>query len=174
MFDGLATVLIEGPTDDHVIAVTEMVEDAVKEMERRLQSPQGQHVPRRSSSSSTRRRSPTARAPWTTDKRPYGGTKATSRYFQAVKAIHDQGRAVNVTTVEGTQDPTNENLPKLSREGNHIRASLVVGTESQAKMALGDTPVDGGAAPHKLRQGLDKGSSSSPATASSSPPARRP
>jgi S-DNA-T family DNA segregation ATPase FtsK/SpoIIIE len=91
------------------------------------------------------------------DKRPYGGAKATSRYFQAVKGIHDQGRAVNVTIWEGTQDPTDQNLPKRSREGNHIRAALVLGTESQARMALGESPVEAGAAPHKLRQGLDKG-----------------
>ena len=45
----------------------------------------------------------------------------------------------------------------LVREGAHVRASLVVGTESQSRMALGDKAVDAGAAPHKLRQGLDKG-----------------
>jgi S-DNA-T family DNA segregation ATPase FtsK/SpoIIIE len=75
----------------------------------------------------------------------------------AVKRIHDQGRAVNVTIWEGTQDPTDENLPKRSREGNHIRGSLVLGTESQAKMALGEAPVDAGAAPHKLRRDIDRG-----------------
>ena len=89
--------------------------------------------------------------------RPTEVRRRTSRYFQAIKRIHDQGRAVSVTTWEGTQDPTDQNLPKRSREGNHIRASLVVGTESQARMAVGDAAVDGGAAPHKLRQGLDKG-----------------
>ncbi|WP_031144536.1 MULTISPECIES: hypothetical protein [Streptomyces] len=91
------------------------------------------------------------------DGRPYGGSKATSRYFQAVKKIHDQGRAVNVTIWEGTQDPTDGNLPKRSREGNHIRGSLVLGTESQAKMALGEAPVDAGAAPHNIRRGKDRG-----------------
>jgi S-DNA-T family DNA segregation ATPase FtsK/SpoIIIE len=156
MFEGLATVLIEGPTDDHVAAVTEMVEDAFEEMQARLLAPKG-----------------TVFHPLVVivdeaqvaygsgaiggDKRPYGGSKATSRYFQAVKGIHDQGRAVNVTIWEGTQDPTNENLPKRSREGNHIRASLVLGTETQARMAVGEAAVDAGAAPHKLRQGLDKG-----------------
>lgn len=156
MFTGIAEVLIEGPTDDHVIDVTEMVEAGVEEMNRRLLAPAGATF-----------------APLVivvdeaqvaygsgaigADKRPFGGSKATSRYFQAVKKIHDQGRAVNVTIWEGTQDPTNENLPKRSREGNHIRASLVLGTESQARMALGDNPIDAGAAPHKLRQGLDKG-----------------
>jgi S-DNA-T family DNA segregation ATPase FtsK/SpoIIIE len=156
MFLGLATVLIEGPTDDHVIGATEMLEDGVAEMERRMQAPAG--------------------TKWNPlilvvdeaqvafmcpavgdDKRPYGGTKATSRYFQAARKIHNQGRAVDVLLWQGTQDPTDQNLPKLVREGAHIRASLVLGTESQARMALGDKAIDGGAAPHRLRQGLDKG-----------------
>lgn len=156
MFDGLATVLIEGPTDDHVMEVTNMVEDGFEEMQRRLLQPKGTEfhplvivVDEAQVAYGS--------AAVGIDKRPYGGKKATSRYFRAVKGIHDQGRAVNVTIWEGTQDPTDENLPKRSREGNHIRASLVLGTESQAKMALGDAPVDAGAAPHKLRQGLDKG-----------------
>ncbi|MEU2789045.1 ATP-binding protein [Streptomyces sp. NPDC007100] len=165
MFRGLATVLIEGPTDDHVMEVTHMVEGAFEEMQRRIQAPVGTvfrplvvivdeaQVAYGSG----------ARETYVTDTgtvkygAPYGGQKATSRYFRAVKGIHDQGRAVNVTIWEGTQDPTDQNLPKRSREGNHIRASLVLGTESQAKMALGDAPVTAGAAPHKLRQGLDKG-----------------
>ncbi|MEV5296723.1 FtsK/SpoIIIE domain-containing protein [Amycolatopsis methanolica] len=36
MFEGLATRLIQGPTDDHVIAATEMLEEGVAEMERRI------------------------------------------------------------------------------------------------------------------------------------------
>ena len=72
------------------------------------------------------------------DKRPYGGSKATSRYFMAARKLHNQGRAVNVLLWEGTQDPTDQNLPKLVREGAHIRASLALGTESQSRMALGD------------------------------------
>ncbi|MDC0774105.1 FtsK/SpoIIIE domain-containing protein, partial [Streptomyces sp. HD] len=35
MFNGIAEVLIEGPSDDHCIQATEMVEDAVTEMNRR-------------------------------------------------------------------------------------------------------------------------------------------
>ncbi|MEU1122811.1 FtsK/SpoIIIE domain-containing protein [Streptomyces sp. NPDC005899] len=156
MFDGLATVLIQGPTDDHVIQATEMVEGLVAEMERRLQAPPG-----------------TKFAPLVgivdeaqlafmcpvvdSEKRPYGGSKATSRYFMAVRKVNNQGRAVDVTLWQGTQDPTDQNLPKLVREGAHTRASLVLGTESQARMALGDKAIDGGAAPHLLRQGLDKG-----------------
>ncbi|MEU5092115.1 ATP-binding protein [Streptomyces sp. NPDC021356] len=159
MFDGIAQVLIEGPSDGHVIQATEMVEDAVEEMNRRIEE---------------RRRDPAAvfqplivlvdeaqlafMCPVVgDDKRPYGGSKATSRYFMAVRKIHNQGRAVDVLMWQGTQDPTDQNLPKLVREGAHTRASLVVGTESQSRMALGDKAVNGGAAPHLLRQGLDKG-----------------
>ncbi|MFD9564782.1 FtsK/SpoIIIE domain-containing protein [Streptomyces sp. NPDC059994] len=159
MFDGIADVLIQGPTDDHVIQVTEMVEDAVDEMNRRME---------------VRLNDPTAvfrplivlvdeaqvafMCPAIDDaKRPYGGAKATSRYFMAVRKIHNQGRAVDVLMWQGTQDPTDQNLPKLVREGAHTRASLVLGTETQSRMALGDKAVDDGAAPHQLRQGLDKG-----------------
>ncbi|MEV7136732.1 ATP-binding protein [Streptomyces tauricus] len=156
MFLGLATVLIQGPTDDHVIQATEMLEDGVREMERRLQAPPGSVFP------------PLVllvdeaqvafMCPLQDEtKRPYGGSKATSRYFMAARKIHNQGRAVNVTLWQSTQDPTDQNLPKLVREGAHTRASLALGTESQARMALGDKAVDGGAAPNLLRPGLDKG-----------------
>ncbi|MGQ4727057.1 ATP-binding protein [Streptomyces sp. Ju416(a)] len=155
MFNGLATVLIQGPTDDHVLAVTEMVEEAVREMNRRILNPHEDYNPLVVIVDEAQ----VAYGSGAVDehKNPLGGAKATSRYFRAIKAIHDQGRAVDVTTWEGTQDPTNDNLPKRSREGNHIRSSLVLGTESQARMAIGDAAVAAGAAPHKLRQGLDKG-----------------
>ncbi|MEU2434476.1 FtsK/SpoIIIE domain-containing protein [Streptomyces sp. NPDC007861] len=159
MFDGLATILIQGPADEQVVEATEMVEGLVEEMNRRIEA---------------RRRDPSAvfspligivdeaqvafMCPVKDeDGRPYGGSKATSRYFMAVRRVHNQGRAVDVILWEGTQDPTDQNLPKLVREGAHTRASLALGTEQQARMALGDKAVDGGAAPHLLRQGLDKG-----------------
>ncbi|GAA0613962.1 ATP-binding protein [Streptomyces crystallinus] len=159
MFDGLATVLIQGPTDEHVIEATEMVEGLVDEMNRRI---------------AARQADPTVvfdpligivdeaqvafMCPAIDDqKRPYGGAKATSRYFMAVRKVHNQGRVVDVLMYEGTQDPTDQNLPKLVREGAHTRASLALGTEAQAVMALGEKAVNGGAAPHLLRQGLDKG-----------------
>ena len=172
MFDRLATVLIQGPTDEHVMAVVEMVEAGVEEMERRT-------VAAEESGSTEGVTRDMARKPGGgfhpliiivdeaqvafmcpavgQDKRPYGGSKATSRYFMAVRKLHNQGRAVNVLLWEGTQDPTDQNLPKLVREGAHIRASLVVGTEAQSRMALGDKAVNSGAAPHNLRQGKDKG-----------------
>ncbi|MFE7596919.1 FtsK/SpoIIIE domain-containing protein [Streptomyces sp. NPDC057494] len=156
MYDGLATVLIQGPTDDHVIAVTEMTEDVVAEMERRIQAPPGTKFTPLICLVDEAQVAFMCPAVGD-DKRPYGGTKATSRYYNAVRKIHNQGRAVDVLMWQGTQDPTNENLPKLVREGAHTRVSLVLGTESQARMALGDSAVDGGAAPHMLRQGLDKG-----------------
>ncbi|MEH0423881.1 FtsK/SpoIIIE domain-containing protein [Streptomyces sp. B21-083] len=156
MFDGLANVLIQGPTDDHVIQVTEMVEDAVEEMNRRIQAPPGTVFPALIVIVDEAQMA--FMCPVVDDeKRPYGGSKATSRYFMAVRKIHNQGRAVNVLMWQGTQDPTDQNLPKLVREGAHTRASLALGTESQARMALGDKAVDGGAAPNMLRPGLDQG-----------------
>ncbi|MDT9684330.1 ATP-binding protein [Streptomyces sp. TRM76323] len=156
MFDGIATVLIQGPTDDHVIQATEMAEGLVTEMERRLQAPPGTTFP--TLIGIVDEAQVAFMCPAVDDeKRPYGGSKATSRYFMAARKVHNQGRAVNVLLYQGTQDPTDQNLPKLVREGAHTRASLALGTESQARMALGDKAVDGGAAPHLLRQGLDKG-----------------
>ncbi|MGW2207813.1 ATP-binding protein [Streptomyces sp. NPDC001781] len=156
MFDGIATRLIQGPTDDHVIQVTEMLEDAVEEMNHRLQAPPGTVFPLLVvvvDEAQVAFMCPLK----DTEKRPYGGSSATSRYFMAARKIHNQGRAVNVLLWQGTQDPTDQNLPKLVREGAHTRASLALGTESQARMALGDKAVDGGAAPNLLRPGLDKG-----------------
>lgn len=156
MFLGLATVLIEGPRDEDVIAVTEMLEEGVREMERRILAPAGTKFPPLVLLVDEAQVAFMCPAKGE-DGRQYGGTKATSRYFMAARKIHNQGRAVNVTLWQGTQDPTDQNLPKLVREGAHIRASLVLGTEAQARMALGDKAIDGGAAPHKLRQDIDKG-----------------
>ncbi|MFD5472915.1 ATP-binding protein [Streptomyces sp. NPDC127105] len=156
MFIGLATILIQGPTDDHVIEATEMLEGGVSEMERRLQAPDGADFPPLILLVDEAQVAFMCPAK-DEQKRPYGGSKATSRYFTAARKIHNQGRAVNVLLWQGTQDPTDQNLPKLVREGAHTRASLALGTESQARMALGDKAVDGGAAPNLLRPGLDKG-----------------
>jgi S-DNA-T family DNA segregation ATPase FtsK/SpoIIIE len=156
MFDGLATVLIQGPTDEHVIEATEMVEDGVEEMNRRLQAPPGTAFPPLILLVDEAQVAFMCPAK-DEQKRPYGGSRNDSRYFMACRKVHNQGRAVNVLLWQGTQDPTDQNLPKLVREGAHTRASLALGTESQARMALGDKAVDGGAAPHLLRQGLDKG-----------------
>ena len=179
MFAGIAEMLIEGPTDEHVIEATHLVEGGVEEMQRRMDL--ARQLRQKGWSEEKIMADPRfdplvfiideaqvayacgARETFISESGkvvygdPYGGAKQNSRYFQAIKKIHDQGRAVNVTTWEGTQNPTNQNLPVISREGNHVRASLVVGTESQSRMALGDSPVEAGAAPHKLRQGLDKG-----------------
>ncbi|MBG0854338.1 ATP-binding protein [Streptomyces spinoverrucosus] len=156
MFDGLATRLIQGPTDDHVIQVTEMLEDGVEEMNRRILAPPGTEFPPLIiivDEAQLAFMCPVKDE----QKRPYGGSSSTSRYFMAARKIHNQGRAVDVLLWQGTQDPTDQNLPKLVREGAHTRAALALGTESQARMALGDKAVDGGAAPNLLRQGLDKG-----------------
>lgn len=171
MFDGIAATLIQGPTDEHAAEATEMLEAGVEEMQRRIAALEASGA----TDGVTRKmaRSGTGFHPLflivdeaqvafmnplkDSQGVPYGGTKANSRYFMAARKLHNQGRAVNVLLWQGTQDPTDQNLPKLVREGAHIRASLVVGTESQARMSVGDKAVDGGAAPHLLRQGLDKG-----------------
>lgn len=172
MFDGVATELIEGPGDEHVIRTVHMVEGLVEEMERRNTAVKDSGSENGITPEMARKRGSgfhpivgivdEAQVAYMCpvkdeDGKPYGGSKTTSRYFMAVRRIHNQGRAVNVTLWEGTQDPTNENLPKTAREGAHIRAALALGTESQARMALGEAPVDKGAAPHELRMGLDKG-----------------
>ncbi|MCX5439602.1 FtsK/SpoIIIE domain-containing protein [Streptomyces sp. NBC_00569] len=157
--EGIADVMIEGPTDDHVIQATEMVEAGLEEMNRRIAA-------RNADPNATFRPLillvDEAQVAFMCpvkdeDKRPYGGSSSNSRYFMAVRKIHNQGRAVDVLMWQGTQDPTDQNLPKLVREGAHTRASLVLGSESQAEMALGAKAVKGGAAPHLLRQGMDKG-----------------
>ena len=145
MFNGLAAVLIQGPTDEHVMQATHMLENGVEEMERRI-------VAARESGSTEGITREVERTPGSgfhplipivdeaqvafmcpaksDDGRPYGGSKATSRYFMAARKLNNQGRAVNVLLWEGTQDPTDQNLPKLVREGAHIRASLARRTES--------------------------------------------
>ncbi|MEV6832845.1 FtsK/SpoIIIE domain-containing protein [Amycolatopsis sp. NPDC051102] len=171
MFKPVAETLIEGPTDAHCIQATELLEWGVEEMERRLLAFDGDKyrngVPRELAKPG----GPFAPIVLLVDeaqqafmnpavddqKNPYGGQTSKSRYFMAARKIHNQGRAVNVVLWEGTQDPTDQNLPKLVREGAHVRAALALGTESQSRMALGDKAVDGGAAPHELRSGLDKG-----------------
>jgi S-DNA-T family DNA segregation ATPase FtsK/SpoIIIE len=172
MFTGLATVLIQGPTEAHVIAVTEMLEAVVIEMQRRIvaleQSGATDGVTRDMAHAPGSGFHPIvalvdeAQVPFMCPavdelKRPYGGTKANSRFFKASREILNQGRAVNVTLWLGTQDPTNANFPALIREAAHIRAAIKLGTEEQARMANGDPAVDNGAAPHKLRLDLDKG-----------------
>jgi DNA segregation ATPase FtsK/SpoIIIE, S-DNA-T family len=154
MFEGIATEFLAGPSDDHVIEATEMLERAVAEMNRRLQ--EGGHwdplvviVDEAQVAYMCPAKGP--------DGRPYGGSKNTSRYLTAVRQLQNQGRAVDVLLWQGTQDPTNQNLPVLAREGAHLRACLAVGTEEKARMALGDNAIEGGAAPHRLRPGLDKG-----------------
>jgi len=151
---GIATVFIAGPADEHVIGATEMLEAGVVEMNRRI----------------------TEGGNWDTlilivDEaqvsfmcpakddagRPYGGAKSTSRYFTACRYLQNQGRAVDVLLWQGTQNPTDQNLPVIVREGAHLRICTAVGSESQAGMALGPNAMAGGAAPHKLRLGLDKG-----------------
>ncbi|MEB3368061.1 FtsK/SpoIIIE domain-containing protein [Saccharopolyspora mangrovi] len=175
MLKPLVSSYIAGPTDEHVAEATVMLEWAVGEMNRRIEEIEANADAYPNGITAALSRDVTSgfhpivlvvdeaqvayECPAKDDDGlPLGGSKATSRFFNAVRKIQNQGRAVNVTFWQGTQDPTNENLPIRARNGAHVRASLVVATESQSRMALGDAAVDaGGAAPHELRQGKDKG-----------------
>ncbi|MEV4599453.1 FtsK/SpoIIIE domain-containing protein [Amycolatopsis sp. NPDC049253] len=171
MFKPVAKTLIEGPSDQHCIAATEMLEWGVEEMERRLEAFDGEKYRNGIPRELAKKGGPFEPIVLLVDeaqnafmnplkdehKNPWGGQTNKSRYFMAARRIQNQGRAVNVVLWQGTQDPTDQNLPKLVREGAHIRAALCLGTESQARMAIGEKAVDGGAAPHELRSGLDKG-----------------
>ncbi|MCI2423963.1 ATP-binding protein [Saccharopolyspora sp. K220] len=171
MFAGLAEELIEGAGNENFIATCVMLEWAVGEMERRYEKWRAMgrkgDVDRESSQPGSgfepliiivdevqKLFTCTTEHPEGGD---IGGTGKKSRAVRAAQALHDQARAVNIHFWEFAQNPTNANLPVVVREGAMIRASLPVGTESIAKMALGEAPVDTGAAPHALRVGKDRG-----------------
>ncbi|WP_236793238.1 ATP-binding protein [Amycolatopsis sp. GM8] len=171
MFDGLADTLIEGAGDENFIATCDMLEAAVAEMGRRYEK--WRAMGRKGDIDRTSSQVGSGFEPLfvvidevqkiytCATEHPeggeIGGDGKKSRAARAAQALHDQARAVNIHFLEFAQNPTNRNLPVLVREGAMIRASLYVGTESIAKMALGEAPVDTGAAPHALRAGLDRG-----------------
>lgn len=171
MFNGLAETLIEGAGESNFIATCDMLEGGVAEMERRyekwLSMGRKGDVDRESSLPGSgfepmilivdevqKLFGCTTVHP---DGGDIGGKGKKSRAVRAAQAIHDQGRAVNIHLWEFSQNPTDANLPVVVREGAMIRASLFVGKESISRMALGDAPVDTGAAPHALRAGKDRG-----------------
>lgn len=171
-FNGIATTLIQGPTDVHVEQACNMIDRGVAEMNRRILA-----LEKTGSTDGVTKamaykpgsgfhplfivvdESQVAFMCPAKDAAglPLGGTKATSRFYNGCRTLLNQCRVVNVHLVLGTQDPTDQNLPKIIREAFHIRGALFLGTESQAAMALGETVVEAGAAPHKLRMGIDKG-----------------
>ncbi|RSD26449.1 hypothetical protein [Amycolatopsis eburnea] len=165
MFEGIATTLIQGSNDANVEATCVMLEDAVAEMDRRMErwlhSGGKGDIPREVS-----RKKGSGFHPLyvIVDEVQVlygagdgiGGSKDDARAWRAAKKIHDQGRAVDVHLLQATQRPTDRTLPVLVREGAHVRASLFVPNESTARMALGDV-ADMGARPQSLRQGTDAG-----------------
>lgn len=154
MFEPIARRFIAGPSDDHVIAATEMLEQVAAEMDRRL-TEGGEWNPLIAIVDEAQ---VAYMCPEKDDAgRPYGGKANTSRFLTAVRKIQNQGRVVDVLLWQGTQDPTDQNLPVLAREGAHLRMCLAVGKETKSRMALGDAAVDNGAAPHALRINRDRG-----------------
>jgi len=171
MFEGLAEILIEGAGAENFIATCDMLEDAVAEMQRRYE--RWRAMGRKGDIGRADSQPGSGFEPLfvvvdevqklygCTTEHPdggeVGGNGKKSRAARAAQALHDQARAVNIHLLQFSQNPNDRNLPVLVREGAMIRASLFVGTESIAKMALGEAPVDTGAAPHALRSGLDRG-----------------
>ena len=170
--DGLASELIEGPADRHVIATTHMVEGAVVEMERRLEEA-GRLGFKDGVPEELARKPGSGFHPLIVivdeaqraimcpavdeDKNPYGGLTNRGRFLSACRNLMNQGRAVNVVLWLGTQDPNPQNFPVLLRNSAHLRASLPLGSKGQSVMVLGEDAVAAGAAPHRLRRGIDKG-----------------
>jgi S-DNA-T family DNA segregation ATPase FtsK/SpoIIIE len=171
MFDGLAEQLIEGAGAENFIAASDMLEWGVAEMGRRyerwLAMGHKGDIGRKDSLPGSgfeplflvvdevqKLFGCSTEHP---DGGEIGGNGKKARAARAAQALHDQARAVNIHFLEFAQNPNDRNLPVLVREGAMIRASLAVGTESIAKMALGEAPVSTGAAPHALRPGLDRG-----------------
>lgn len=171
MFDGLAETLIEGSSDTKYIETADMLDFAMREYERRMAAWKemgGKGDIGREDSKPGSGFEPLvivideAQKLYTCstehpDGGEIGGNGKKARAARTAQAIHDQARAANIWLVQFAQNPTNANLPAIVREGAFIRASLFVGTESVAKMSLGESAVDTGAAPHALRQGKDRG-----------------
>ncbi|WP_051343326.1 FtsK/SpoIIIE domain-containing protein [Pseudonocardia spinosispora] len=171
MFDGLAETLIEGAGAENFIATCDMLEAAVAEMARRYEV--WREMGRKGDIARADAGPGSGFEPLFVvvdevqklygcatehpDGGDIGGNGKKSRAARAAQALHDQARAVNIHLLQFSQNPTNANFPAIVREGAMIRASLFVGTESIAKMALGEAAVDTGAAPHALRPGLDRG-----------------
>src|SRR5690606_173107 len=171
MFAAIADELIEGAGDANFVATCDMLEEGVAEMERRYEAWRAMGM----KGDVTREHSlpgsgfeqliliidEVQKLYGCITQHPeggdIGGKGKKSRAVRAAQAIHDQGRAVNIHLWQFAQNPTDANLPVVVREGAMIRASLFVGTESIARMALGDAPVSTGAAPHSLRAGRDRG-----------------
>ncbi|MGI8308051.1 FtsK/SpoIIIE domain-containing protein [Saccharopolyspora hattusasensis] len=171
MFADLADELIEGAGAENFIKTSDMLDWAVGEMERRYEKWRAMgrkgDVDRESSKPGSgfeplivivdeaqKLYGCTTVHP---DGGDIGGKGKKSRAVRAAQALHDQARAVNIHLWQFSQNPTDANMPVVVREGAMIRASLFVGKESIGRMALGDAPVDTGAAPHALRAGKDRG-----------------
>jgi S-DNA-T family DNA segregation ATPase FtsK/SpoIIIE len=165
MFEGIATTLIQGSQDRNVVATCEMLEAAVAEMNHRMERWLNSGGKGDISREISRKKGSGFHPLYVfVDEVQVlyghgdgiGGSKDDARAWRAAKAIHDQGRAVDVHLLQATQRPTDRTLPVLVREGAHVRASLFVPNESTARMALGDV-ADMGARPQSLRQGTDAG-----------------
>jgi DNA segregation ATPase FtsK/SpoIIIE, S-DNA-T family len=165
MFKPRVVTLIEGSTDEHAEATTEMLEWAVAEVVRRYDAKRAAGIvgaiPREVS---RRKHSGFHPIYLFVDEcqvlygapHPIGGSKDDARAWRAAKKLHDQARAVNVHLLQATQRPDDRTLPARVREGAHVRCALNVPNYETAKMVLADA-ADRGARPQDLRPGADAG-----------------
>ncbi len=165
MFKPRAVTLIEGSTDEHAAATTEMLEWAVGEVTRRYDAKRAAGIVGAIPREISRRKDSGFHpiylfvdecqvlygAP-----HPIGGAKDDARAWRAAKKLHDQARAVNVHLLQATQRPDDRTLPARVREGAHVRCALNVPNHETAKMVLADA-AERGARPQDLRPGADAG-----------------
>ncbi len=160
-----AVTLIEGSSDEHAGATTQMLEWGVTEVARRYEAKRAAGIVGAIPRELSRRKGSGFHpiylivdecqvlygAP-----HPIGGAKDDARAWRAAKKLHDQARAVNVHLLQATQRPDDRTLPARVREGTHVRCALNVPNHETAKMILADA-ADRGARPQDLRPGADAG-----------------
>lgn len=171
MFAGLATIMIEGQSDENEIRTAVMLEKLVAEMRRRYEAKRLAGIVGNITREMSRKQGSGFHPIYAIadeiqigyaslaadDAGPVGGKGKEARLKIAAKRLHDQARAVNIHLLQATQRPSdNDGIPAVVREGAHVRASLHVPNLAAAKMVLGDV-AEMGARPQDLRSELDAG-----------------
>ncbi len=165
MFAPRAVTLIEGSTDEHAAATTDMLEWGVAEVARRYDAKRAAEIIGPIPREVSRRKGYGFHPIYLFvdecqvlygAQHPIGGAKDDARAWRAAKKLHDQARAVNVHLLQATQRPDDRTLPARVREGAHVRCALNVPNHETAKMILADA-ADRGARPQDLRPGADAG-----------------
>lgn len=171
MFEPMCHTYIEGQAKEDAEASVVMLEDLVKEMQRRYSEKTRLGIVGPITEQLARKRGSGFHPIFAVvdecqvmymagksldGKTLLGGSKDESRAQEAAKRLHDQARAMNIQLLQSTQRPDPQTVPVRVREGVHVRASLYVPNINAAKMILADA-ADRGARPYDLRPGADAG-----------------